>query len=144
MPTSRVRITVTRSAVDAWSLAADPSRLGRWWPEVDRVDRPTEGSYTRWVRSPRGRAVPMSFSLVSLEPNRSIAWEQLLEGTPFAKAVRSSVESIAIAGEDPTVIELSIRRKLRGTARLGWPFIVRGQRRELSAAAGNLKRALDG
>ena len=145
MPSARCQIELNVPAEKAWAYAADPSRLPRWWPAVERVDRIDEENYTRWVMSPRGRAVPMAFRLEQLEAGRKVCWEQELTGTAFARSVRSSQETIEVvstAGGSTVVI--SIRRRLRGTARLGSLLVHRGQRRELGAAVENLKANLDG
>lgn len=139
-----MKVTISAPADKVWSYAADPARLPRWWPAVDRVDRPDPESYTRWVMSPRGKAVPMAFSLSSLRAGESVEWIQVLAGTPFAKAIGSSTESISVAEADAgSEVTISINRRLKGTARLGSFFVRRGQKRELASAAAQLKEALD-
>jgi len=145
MPSARCQIELNVPAEKAWAYAADPSRLPRWWPAVERVDRTDEESYTRWVMSPRGRAVPMAFRLAELEAGHKVCWQQDLVGTAFARSVKSSQETIkVVASASGSTVDLSIRRRLKGTARLGSILVHRGQRRELNAAAENLKANLDG
>ncbi|MEI7889158.1 MAG: SRPBCC family protein [Actinomycetes bacterium] len=145
MPTARCQIELSVPAEKAWAYAADPSRLGRWWPAVERVDRADDENYTRWIMSPRGRAVPMAFKLEALEPGHKVTWQQQLAGTAFARSVRSSTETIEVVGtETGSTVGLSITRRLKGTARLGGFLVRRGQRRELKAAVENLRANLDG
>lgn len=140
MPTASVALEVPGAAESIWDWVADPARLPRWWPAVDRVDRPSSDVYTRWVRSPRGNAVAMTFRLSELEPGRRAVWTQQLEGTAFERSIRSAEETIEIVPEaDSTVVRLTLRRRLRGTARLGSAFIGRGQRRELEMARAALE-----
>ncbi|CAB4875534.1 MAG: hypothetical protein F2799_04945 [Actinobacteria bacterium] len=145
MPSARCQIELKVPADKAWAYAADPSRLPRWWPAVERVDRTNDESYTRWVMSPRGRAVPMAFRLAELEAGHKVIWQQDLAGTAFARSVRSSQETIEVVpSAGGSTVDISIKRRLKGTARLGSILVHRGQRRELSAAAENLKANLDG
>jgi hypothetical protein len=78
----------------------------------------------------------MRFVLEDLAPGQRIVWRQDLEGTPFEKAVSESHEAVEVVptGSGSTV-NLTISRKLKGTARLGRFFVSRGQRKELEAAA---------
>ena len=127
----------------SWAYVADPSRLARWWPSVDRVDRPTEASYTRWVLSPRGRAVPMHFQMIELLPGEKVTWEQDLAETAFARSVRRSCEIFEVSPNGSgSAIRLTIQRSLRGTAMLGALFVARAQKRELKLAANALQEAL--
>ena len=145
MPSARCQIELNIPAEKAWAYAADPSRLPRWWPAVQRVDRTDDESYTRWVMSPRGRAVPMAFRLAELENGHKVSWEQELTGTAFARSVRSSQETIEVTSSATgSTVDISIKRRLKGTARFGSILVHRGQRRELDAAAENLKANLDG
>lgn len=86
----------------------------------------------------------MAFSLSSLRAGESVEWAQVLAGTPFAKAIGSSTESISVSEEATgSEVTISINRRLKGTARLGSFFVRRGQKRELASAAAQLKEALD-
>ncbi len=109
---------------------------------MDRVDRPEEATYVRWVKSPRGRAVPMRFELSDLVSGKRVAWAQVIAGTPFERSVKSSSEAIELQPEgDESLVRLTISRKLKGTAKLGSFFVRRGQRRQLESAASGLERA---
>lgn len=128
-----------------WKLVGDPAKLPRWWPAVERVDRPEPGRFTKWVISPRGKAVPMSFRLAGSGPGLSVRWEQELAGTAFERAIRSASEELSVEPADGgSTVRLCLNRRLRGTARLGFLFISRGQRRELESALDRLQERVDG
>lgn len=84
----------------------------------------------------------MRFRLVELQPGSIAIWAQELAGTAFERSVKSSEETIEVAGTNSgTTVQLTIARRLRGTARLGGIFVARGQKRELEAAIAGLKGA---
>jgi len=142
LPSTTVQVALPAPADRVWAWVADPGRLPRWWPDVDRVDRPEAATYVRWVKSPRGRAVPMRFELAELVPGERVTWAQTVAGTPFERSVKSSSEAIELQPEgDESVVSLTISRKLRGTAKLGSLFVRRGQKRQLESAASGLERA---
>ena len=128
-----------------WKLVGDPGKLARWWPNVDRIDRPATDAAVRWVISPRGRAVPMNYRIASGAAERSIVWSQQIVGSPFARSLKASTESFQV-GPDPvgSLVTLELDRRLRGTAKLGWPFMLRGQRRELDRALDALEERFNG
>ena len=139
LPSTSIEVPLSVSADQVWEWVADPGRLPRWWPDVDRVDRPGEATYVRWVTSPRGRAVPMRFELSSLEPGVCVTWSQAIIGTAFERAVKSATEEISLKSvDDGSLVRLTISRKLRGTAKLGSFFVRRGQKQQLALAAEGL------
>lgn len=142
--TTRAKV-VAADPQRVWGYAADPSKLPRWWPNIERVERKSSDDYTRWAISPRGRAVAMTFALADLAEGRMVTWEQQIEGTVFARSLRSASETLKVepAG-DSTKVELTIRRRMRGTARLGALFIAKAQRREIDQALSQLSEALNG
>ena len=143
MPKTSVSRLVKCQADKAWSLVGDPGKLQRWWPRVERIDRPAPDRVTRWVISGRGRAVAMEYALSQGESERCLVWSQQVIGTPFAKSVRSSTEIMSLeTADEGTVVTLSIERKLKGTARLGAPLVARAQRQELIKAMDSLEGRL--
>jgi hypothetical protein len=87
----------------------------------------------------------MTFSLADLDDGRHVRWVQELEGTPFARSVKSAAEEVSVEETDGgSRIELVIERRMKGTARLGGLLIARGQRRELDQALDRLEVRLDG
>jgi len=77
-------------------------------------------------------------------PGKFCSWEQDLVGTPFARSVVEAIESIRV---EPTaqgsLVTLTIRRKMRGTAKMGALLVARGQRKELDEALNRLERRFE-
>ena len=83
----------------------------------------------------------MAFRLDSLDEGCFARWTQEIHGSPFARSVRSSSESISLApAEKGTEVTLTIERSLKGSARLGAPLVARGQRKELDEALDRLEQ----
>ena len=145
------RRTIAAPVDEVWSLISDPYSLPRWWPRttrVENVERKSAGRRSQWTKvleTNEGRGVRADFRcLSSAEPERYI-WEQQLEGTPFARHLRSSGVEIGLrpAGTGPTV-SLASKQVLRGLSRLGSPLMRRGQGAILDEALDGIERALTG
>jgi uncharacterized protein YndB with AHSA1/START domain len=148
---------ITRSRVLAatldqvWELVSDPYSLPRWWPRtsrVENVDRKPEGRRSQWtavLETEAGRGVRADYRCVSSVERERYAWEQQLEGTPFARHLRSASVEIALREDDGgTKVLLSSVQSLRGLSRLGSPMMRGGQGRILDEALDGLARALGG
>lgn len=145
MPRNTVTRNLTADPDTLWKLVGDPSKLPRWWPKVERVDRRDPERFTKWVVSPRGRAVEMHYSLEEAGPGRRTVWRQDLDAGPFARSLRSASEEIRVEQSgDGSRLSLSLERRLRGSARLGAWFVWRGQRRELREAMDAVEERVDG
>lgn len=145
MPRTRRSRLLAASPQEVWSFAADPGKLPRWWPDTERVERSSGEDYTRWVLSPRGRAVAMRFRLGHLEQGASVTWNQEIEGSIFERSLRSASERLTLHPRQAgTLVELEIRRRMRGTARFGAAFIARAQKQQLERALDRLEEAVDG
>ena len=103
-PMSRVvrRRTIAAPVDEVWSLVSDPYSLPRWWPRttrVENVERKSGGRRSQWTKvleTNEGRGVRADFRcLSSAEPERYV-WEQQLEGTPFARHLRSAGVEIGL------------------------------------------------
>ena len=71
-------------------------------------------------------------------------WEQDIEGTPFAKILRSAALEIQLQGQNgSTVVTLAGSERLRGLSRLGSPMMRRAIRRRLNEALDGIERALN-
>jgi hypothetical protein len=72
------------------------------------------------------------------------SWKQDLVGTPFARSVLEAIESIRVeADPQGTLVTLTIRRKMKGTAKMGALLVARGQRKELDEALNRLERRFE-
>jgi uncharacterized protein YndB with AHSA1/START domain len=141
---------VSAAPDQVWALVSDPYSLPRWWPRTSRVesvDVKPGGRRTQWTQvleTAEGRGVRADYRCVSSADGERYAWEQQLEGTPFAKHLRSSRVEISLRGEDGgTEVALSSEQALRGLSRLGSPMMRGGQGRILDEALDGLERALE-
>ena len=161
MPTARARRRITAPPEDLWAVVSDPHHLPRWWPRVTRVEDVRDRAFTEVMRTRKGKTVRADFELVQLdEGTRTIRWDQLIEGTPFAAALSSSQTELRLApvgGEagaagvpaQATEVTIELRQQMSGgrAGRAGtfgrfnpsW-----GARLVRKAAQATVEEALDG
>lgn len=150
MPRVTRRRHLAAPPAEVWALISDPYSLPRWWPRTSRVeavDVKSAGRRSQWTKvleTSEGRGVRADFRCISSAEGERYAWEQELEGSPFAKHLQSSRVEIELRGErGGTDISLSSEQTLRGLSRLGSPMMRGGQGRILDEALDGLERALD-
>jgi len=143
------RRVVAATPAEVWKLVADPYSLPRWWPRVGRVENVEQrgsGRRSQWTKvleTSEGRGVRADYRCLSAAENERYVWEQELEGTPFARHLRSSRVEIALRPADGgTQIDLSSVQTLKGLSRLGSPMMRRGQVAILDEALDGIERAL--
>jgi uncharacterized protein YndB with AHSA1/START domain len=126
-----------------WQTVADPHQLTRWWPRVERVEGVDGRGFTQVLRSPKGAVVRADFRIATKHKPQRIAWTQDVDGTPFAKLLRSSETEVRLApaGADgqATDVELRLSQKLQGVSRLGGFMVKRAARRQLDDALAALR-----
>lgn len=115
---------------------------------VENVVRKSGGRRSQWTKvlqTAEGRGVRADFRCLSSAEGERYVWEQELEGTPFARHLRSaSVEiSLRTRGEE-TEVAITSAQTLRGMSRLGSPMMRGGQGRILDEALDGIDRALTG
>jgi uncharacterized protein YndB with AHSA1/START domain len=161
VPTVTRSRTIDASPEDLWEVLGDPHHLPRWWPRVNRVEAVTFASagqldaFTEVLMGPSGKIVRADFKLLEQLDRRRIVWTQQVEGTPFARVLRSAETEIALAaaqgGVRPaTEVTIELRQDLQGFAhksgggswigafsRFGSPLVRR-------AAHATIDEALDG
>ena len=149
MPSVSRRRTIAAPVAEVWKLVSDPYNLPRWWPRtsrVENVDTKPGGKRTQWTKvlqTGEGRGVRADFRCLSSAENERYVWEQQLEGSPFAKHLRSSEIEIHLRPEgDGTEVELTSDQTLRGMSRLGSPMMRSGQGEILEEALDGLEEAL--
>jgi uncharacterized protein YndB with AHSA1/START domain len=149
MPRVTRRRTISAPVPEVWSLVSDPYNLPRWWPRTSRVENvesKSAGRRSQWTKvleTSEGRGVRADFRCLSSAENERYVWEQQLEGTPFARHLRSSRIEIALReGKGGTQVDLSSVQSLKGMSRLGSPMMRRGQGAILDEALDGLERAL--
>jgi uncharacterized protein YndB with AHSA1/START domain len=134
---------------EVWSLVSDPYSLPRWWPRtsrVENVEQKTAGRRSQWTKvleTSEGRGVRADFRCLSSAENERYVWEQELEGTPFARHLRSSRIEVALReAAGGTQVDLSSVQTLKGMSRLGSPMMRRGQGEILDEALDGIEAAL--
>jgi uncharacterized protein YndB with AHSA1/START domain len=149
VPTAQRTRTIEASPEQLWDVLGDPHHLPRWWPRVSGVEAVTVTgagevqSFTEVLMSAKGKRVRADFKLLdSVEPRR-LVWSQQVEGTPFARVLKSAETEIGLTAardrEAPgTEVTIELRQTLRGFfARLGGYLVRR-------AASATIEEALDG
>ena len=143
------RRTIAAPVDRVFSLVSDPYSLPRWWPRtarVENVERKSAGRRSQWTKvleTAEGRGVRADFRCLSSAEGERYVWEQQLEGTPFARHLRTSSVEIGLrpAGGG-TEVSLASKQVLRGMSRLGSPMMRRGQGAILNEALDGIERAL--
>ena len=133
-----------------WDLVSDPHNLPRWWPRIVRVeDVQGSGERARWtavLETDRGTGLRADYRCAASTNARRFVWTQDLEGTPFAKILRSASVEIRLEPEDGEATEVKLRtdERLRGLSRFG-SWLMRGaSRRRLDDALDGIDFALVG
>jgi uncharacterized protein YndB with AHSA1/START domain len=158
MPTARRSRTIAASVEELWELVSDPHHLPRWWPRVTRVEDVDGGAFTEVMMTKKGKVVRADFHLIEAdERQRSLTWEQLVAGTPFARVLKSAETELRLVpvasipdllsgaeggqdrlGEPATEVTIELRQALNGLfPRLGGHMVRR-------AALSTIDQALDG
>ena len=140
MPTARRSRIIAASVEDLWEVICDPHHLPRWWPRVNRVEDVEDGAFTEVMKTAKGKLVRADFRLVrSDERAHSLAWQQQLEGTPFARLLSSAETRVSLEPvADGTNVTIELRQRLSGFFPRFGGFMVR------RAAAATLDEALSG
>jgi uncharacterized protein YndB with AHSA1/START domain len=168
VPTVRRSRTIDASLEELWGVLGDPHHLPRWWPRVNRVEAVTLSgagdvdAFTEVLMGPSGKIVRADFKLLEQLDRRRIVWAQQVEGTPFARVLRSAETEIALIegqGGDGTATEVTIelRQDLQGFARrsgggswvgafsrFGSPLVRRAAHATLDEALDGLERIVGG
>ena len=169
MPTARRSRTIAAPAEELWDVISDPHHLPRWWPRVTRVEDVEDDAFTEVMKTRKGKLVRADFRVATCdEAERTLVWEQLLEGTPFARVLQSAETQVwlesALAGAPPsrggrageqqrgaTVVSIELRQEMAGysqssglftgfSARFGSPMVRRAARATLDEALDGLER----
>jgi uncharacterized protein YndB with AHSA1/START domain len=149
MPRVTRKRTVSAPPHEVWDLVSDPYSLPRWWPRTSRVesvDRKPGGRRSQWTKvleTAEGRGVRADYRCVSAAEGERYVWEQQLEGTPFARHLRSSSVEIALRPDgESTRVALTSAQTLRGFSRLGSPMMRGAQGKILDEALDGIEAAL--
>ena len=149
MPRVSRRRTIASPVDEVWKLISDPYSLPRWWPRtgrVENVEQKSAGRRSQWTKvleTSEGRGVRADYRCLSSAEGERYVWEQELEGTPFARHLRSSRIEIGLREQEGgTRLNLTSVQTLKGMSRLGSPMMRRGQGAILDEALDGVERAL--
>lgn len=136
--------TVAADAETVWQLVSDPWSLPRWWPDTERVEEATPATWTKVLRSQRGKPVRADYTRVEANPPKVLEWRQEIAESPFERFLREARTRIVLTEEGPgtTRIEIAAVRRLRGLALFGGVMIRRATARQLDEALAGLADAL--
>ncbi len=146
MPTARRTRTIAAPAQELWETIRDPHHLPRWWPRVSRVEDVADDQFTEVLSTKSGKYVRADFTLVESDEHlKKLRWEQRLEGSPFARLLKSAETEVSLedaAGgahtEPATEVTIELRQALNGFFPRFGGYMVR------KAAASTIEEALDG
>ena len=149
MPKAKRSRVIAADRRSVWDVVSDPYHRTRWWPKVSRVEDVHErarGSGTQWTEvltTASGKGVRAEFRCLWSRDLEGLAWEQKIEGTPFAKVLKSSVTQVALSDSAPgTQVTLEADQKLRGMSRLGGFMLRRATGAQLDEALDGLEQAI--
>ena len=113
--------------------------------DVRKVQGESRSRWTTVLATERGTGVRVDYRCTGATTRERYVWEQDIEGTPFAKILRSAALEIHLQGRNgTTVVTLAGIEKLRGLSRLGSPMMRRAIGRRLTEALDGIERALTG
>jgi uncharacterized protein YndB with AHSA1/START domain len=147
MPTASRTRTIAAPAGELWETIRDPHHLPRWWPRVNRVEDVTDTEFTEVLITGAGKYVRADFTLaVCEERERRLCWEQRLEGSPFARLLKSAETEVRLkdvaggleGGVVGTEVTIELRQALNGFFSRFGAYMVR------RAASKTIDEALDG
>jgi uncharacterized protein YndB with AHSA1/START domain len=103
---SRSRV-IAASVQDLWDVISDPHHLPRWWPRVERVEDVHDGAFTEVMKTRKGKVVRADFQLLDTDVReRTLRWEQRVEGTPFQQVLLSSFTEVRLEGTSESDLAL--------------------------------------
>ncbi len=136
--------TVAADPETVWDLISDPWSLPRWWPDTERVEEASPDSWTKVLRSGRGKPIRADFTRTEANPPSVLEWRQEIAESPFERFLREARTRITVTPEDSaqTRIDILAVRRLRGLALLGTLMIRRATARQLDDALEGLAGTL--
>jgi uncharacterized protein YndB with AHSA1/START domain len=97
VPTARRSRLIAASAQELWEIVCDPHHLPRWWPRVTRVEDVEGGAFTEVMKTSKGKLVRADFSVVLADESaRALRWDQRVQGTPFARLLKSAATEVRL------------------------------------------------
>jgi uncharacterized protein YndB with AHSA1/START domain len=128
---------------DVWRLMNDPERLPAWWPGVQRVEEATPATWTKVLRSPKGKTIRADYTRLEGQQPRRLVWRHEVAESPFERLLSESLLEFRLDGHGGgTRVEITARHKPRGFARFGWLQLRLAAGRQLDDALEGLQRVL--
>ncbi len=143
MPDASRTRTIAMPAGELWDVISDPHHLPRWWPRVTRVEDVEDGAFTEVMKTRKGKLVRADFKIVACDgAARSLTWVQQVEGSPFARVLKSAETEVRLhAGSaQATEVTIELRQVLNGVSRFGGYMVRRAARATLDEALNGLER----
>jgi uncharacterized protein YndB with AHSA1/START domain len=169
MPDASRSRTIAAPAQELWDVIRDPHHLPRWWPRVTRVEDVEDGAFTEVMRTRKGKLVRADFKVVVCdEAERSVTWAQQVEGSPFARVLKSAETTVQLTPVDAstspargdaederrgaaTAVRIELRQEMAGysqssglfmgfSGRFGSPMVRRAARATIDEALDGLER----
>jgi len=110
---------------------------------VQRVEEVTPATWTKVLRSPKGKAIRADYTrLEGRRPSR-LVWRHEVSESPFERLLSESlVEFDLNAVDGGTRVAITARHRPRGFARFGWFQLRLAAVRQLDEALAGLQRVL--
>jgi uncharacterized protein YndB with AHSA1/START domain len=153
MPDASRSRTIAAPVEELWKMICDPHHLPRWWPRVTRVEDVEDGAFTEVMKTRKGKLVRADFQLVESDRDaHRIIWAQQVEGTPFARLLKSAETEVRLEPDvasgqlqagafGSTRVTIELRQALNGIfPRFGGYMVVRAARATLEEALDGLER----
>jgi uncharacterized protein YndB with AHSA1/START domain len=143
MPDASAVRTIAAPAGELWDVISDPHHLPRWWPRVTRVEDVEEDAFTEVMKTRKGKLVRADFRVLARdEAARSLTWAQQIEGSPFARVLKSAETQVwlQVGSAQATEVRIELRQVLNGVSRFGGYMVRRAARATLDEALDGLER----
>src|SRR5271166_5626685 len=143
MPDASVSRMIAMPVEELWDVISDPHHLPRWWPRVTRVEDVEDGAFTEVMKTRKGKLVRADFRVLARDDAaRSLTWDQLLEGSPFARVLKSAETQVwlQVGSAQATEVTIELRQVLNGVSRFGGYIVQRAARATLDEALDGLER----
>lgn len=113
---------------------------------VEDVHERRRGSGSQWtmvLQTKSGKDVRADYRCLYSRDGTAYAWEQEIEGSPFAKVLKSSVTRFELSpADDGTRVAVEQEQRMRGMSRLGGFMLRRATGDQLNEALDGLEHAL--
>jgi uncharacterized protein YndB with AHSA1/START domain len=143
MPDASRSRTIAVPAQELWDVISDPHHLPRWWPRVTRVEDVEENAFTEVMKTRKGKLVRADYRVLARDDAaHSLTWDQLLEGSPFARVLKSAETEVRLqaSSAQATEVTIELRQALNGVSRFGGYMVRRAARATLDEALNGLER----